>query len=221
MPYDRSYFEKRRYDIDPQREVMYVQELRRLTSKFELADKSLNILDVGCGLGGWFAHAHYVGWKKYGIEPSIYAANLAREKGINVLDWSEIDDGTMDVVIFRGSLQHIDEPFRALKEATRVLIRDGLLIFLATPNTGSLAYKLFGTLPALDPPRNWLLVSDVQLRQILSNLGYSRIEFYYPYWETPYARPVRDFLKFFMKLCGLRVGKFPMPKNMMEAYASR
>ena len=221
MLYDSEYFLRREYDHDPKREAMYVQEIRRLIVKFQIADARLNILDVGCGLGGWFAHAHYTGWKKYAIEPSKYAAAVAREKGITVLEFKDIDDGAMDVVIFRGSIQHIDEPFKALREATRVLVKGGLLIFLATPNTGSIVYRLFGHLPALDPPRNWLLVSEKQLRQILTNLGYEQIEFYFPYWFTPYARPALDFMKFALRCLGIRVGKYAFPKNMMECYAVR
>ena len=94
------------------------------------------------------------------------------------------------------------------------------MVFLATPNTGSICYRLFQELPMLDPPRNYLLVSDRILSQILRNLGMNVIKMHFPYKETPYASPVRDIARFALRCLGVRT-KFAFWKNVMECYARK
>lgn len=216
MTYGANYFTGHGYGMDPRRDAMYSQEVRRLCRLFPDQMQGGNILDVGCGLGSWYSHLRGE-WRKYGVEPDEYAAGCAREQGV-IVGGYDYEAGSFDVIVFRGTIQHIDQPFRVLRECTRILRRGGLLAFLATPNTNSLVYKLFGTLPALDPPRNWMLVSDRQMTQILTNLGYTEIQATYPYLGTPYAQPWQDAARLLASLlCGYR--KFAFPRNMMEIYA--
>lgn len=213
--YGSDYFICHGYGSDPKRAAMYAQEVSRLSKLFPDKMRGGKILDVGCGLGLWYSHLRGE-WQKYGVEPDEYAANCARENGVTIGGY-EHEANSFDVIVFRGTIQHIDFPFRALHECTRILKPGGLMVFLATPNTNSIVYKLFGTLPALDPPRNWMLVSDAQMIQILTNLGYKDIHVNYPYLGTPYANPLKDMLLFFVSLfCGYR--KFAFPRNMMEIY---
>jgi SAM-dependent methyltransferase len=188
---------------------MYAQEIKRLKSKFPEHMKGGAILDVGCGVGDWLCHLHG-NWTKCGVEPDDYAARQARAKGIFVGSYS-YEPGSFDVIVFRGTLQHIENPFETLRKAVELLRHGGLLVFLATPNTNSPMYKRTGTLPALDPPRNWWLPSDLNLRNVLVNMGFKNIEFYYPYGE-PYARPLGDFFRY---LVGLPTA---FPRSMMECY---
>lgn len=167
------------------------------------------ILDIGCGVGDWLSHLHG-DWKKYGVEPDEYAAGQARKNGITVAGY-DYSPNCFDVIVFRGTLQHIDNPFETLRKAKELLKFGGLLVFLATPNTNSPMYRRTGTLPALDAPRNWWIPSDLTLRNILVNMGFRNIQFYYPYSE-PYARPFVDFIKYLL-------GKpAAFPYSMMECY---
>jgi len=70
-------------------------------------------------------------------------------------------------------------------------------VFLATPNTNCIYYKLFNTLPMLGGAYNFLLPSDIMLRQILTNFGFMIKGVEYPYLNTPYAHPVKDAILFF------------------------
>jgi hypothetical protein len=55
---------------------------------------------------------------------------------------------------------------------------------------------------------------------VLARLGYVNIKVGFPYRETPYAQPIKDFWNFAMSfIFGYR--KFAFPKNMMEIYARR
>jgi SAM-dependent methyltransferase len=213
--YDRSYFDKYYVD-DKKRELSYLQERDRIYG--ELDNVGGNILDVGCGVGG-FLDTFYARWTKFGVEPSDYAAEIARRKGITITDINRLDFESMDVVIFRGTLQHINKPMEVLAQATRVLKNGGLLVILATPDTDGLVYKIWGKLPPLDKERNWVVFGHGVLENILNRMGYDT-KFIYPYWKTPYANPVSDFCKFFLSFVfGYR--KFAFPGNMMECYSRK
>lgn len=212
--YEAPYFEQY-YKNDPKRDAMYLQERNRILKYFPNGG---TILDVGCGVGG-FLNTFDDRWVKYGIEPSDFASDKAIRKDITILtDISYVNFDQYDVVVFRGSLQHINFPMASLVHATRSLKKGGLLVVLATPDSDSLVYKIFGNLPALDRPRNWILFGHRFLHNILLRLGFDNIKVIHPYWETPYANPIMDFTKFIISLIfGYR--KFAFPGNQMEVYA--
>src|SRR5512143_2919888 len=121
--YDAGYFQERQYGADPRREAMYAQERRRIGERSDFGI----VLDVGCGVGKFLKGAddRYI---KFGIEPSIYAAKLAEASGVAILpDMRFIEDASIDIVVFRGTLQHISTPIQDLYQAHRVLKPGGLL----------------------------------------------------------------------------------------------
>lgn len=213
--YDRNYFNGY-YVNDKKREAMYKQEEGRVRLRSDFGD----ILDVGCGVGG-FLQTFDDRWNKYGYEPSEFAAEKAAGRGINMVrNLHAVSSESMDVVILRGTLQHMDNPVVTLFQVSRILRKGGLLAILATPDTDSLVYKIWGELPPLDAPRNWILFGNKFLCNILIRLGFGGIELLHPYLETPYANPAKDFWKFFISLFfGYR--KFAFPGNQMEIYARK
>jgi len=214
-------YEKERFEDEAetrQREAMYQQEFARLKKYFDV-HKGGNVLDIGCGTGDFLA-LFGTGWKKYGTEISDFTRKIAGEKGI-ITDF-ELKDGFFDLIIFRGTIQHIPDPICRIGECYYWLKKGGGLVFLATPNTNSIYYKLFNTLPMLVEKYNFLLPSDKMLKQILSNFGFEIKGFEYPYRNTPYARPARDLFSFFLKLLRIRRNiKFPFYRNMMECYVQK
>jgi SAM-dependent methyltransferase len=200
------------------RDVMYVQEFHRLHKYFNL-DKGGNILDIGCGTGSFLSQFD-AKWKKYGIEISDYAREIAQGRGI-ITDF-ELHDDFFDLIIFRGTIQHIPNPVSRIEDCYYWLKKGGGIVFLATPNTNCIYYKLFNTLPMLGGAYNFLLPSDIMLRQILTNFGFNVKGFEYPYADTPYAHPIKDTIFFMLKLLRIKKSaKFPFYRNVMECYAEK
>jgi|SRR5581483_1712222 len=215
MSYDRGYFDARSSG-EGARTSMRIQELDRVGRRTGLEGGV--VIDVGCGLGELLDLMPGDRWKKYGVEVSGSARDVCRGKGISFdLPTSE---GWCDLVVLRGSLQHLDRPLETLVSSYRWLREGGWLVALATPNAGGPVYRLFQDLPALDPPRNFVVFSDRVLRQCLLNIGFREPHFEYPYLGTPYARPVRDHVGFVLRLFGIK-SRFAFWRNMMECYAQR
>lgn len=91
------------------------------------------VLDVGCNDGEMMKLLRDA--KKCdvtGIDISEVALDLARKKGLNVLNVSAermpFEDATFDVVVLREVLVHIHEPVKALEEIKRVLKPSGFLL---------------------------------------------------------------------------------------------
>jgi SAM-dependent methyltransferase len=176
------------------------------------------VVDVGCGLGELLDLLPDDSWKKFGVEVAETARATCRKKGISF----ELPPGESwcDLVVLRGSLQHLDRPVASLDSAHQWLRPGGWLVLLATPNAGGVVYRLFQDLPALDPPRNFVVFSDRELGQCLVNIGFRDPTFVYPYLGTPYARPLSDHARFALRLLGVKT-RYAFWRNMMECYAQK
>lgn len=190
--YRAEYFLKR---SDPRREIAYQQDADKI--KKRITPKS--ILDIG---GGYGEFGRYFDCSYWCYDPFT---------GNDMMPASEM---LFDVVVFRGTLQHIYNPVETLKDARQRMSKDGMLAILATPDTDSIGYLRWGTLPALDPDRNWIPFGHRMLQNVLTRLGFVNIEFAWPYGK-PYANPLKDLWSFI-------IGKpSAFPGNMMECFAQK
>ena len=216
--YPEQYFEKEGDEKKQQRDAMYMQEFARISQHVDIK-KNGRVLDIGCGRGD-FLSLFPGNWEKYGIDISEFALGEASKRG--VITKFKLQDNFFDVILFRGTIQHISDPIFRVQECYYWLKPGGHTIFLVTPNANSLYYKFFNTLPLLNPTRNFFIPSDIVLKQILENFGFNVINIGYPYLGTPYAKPVRDMVNFCLKLLGIKKHvKFAFYKNIMEVYAKK
>jgi ubiquinone/menaquinone biosynthesis C-methylase UbiE len=112
-----AWYDKHRY--------VYLSELEAIKQLLPEGGKSL---EIGVGTGR-FASALGI---KYGIEPSANMAKLARKRGVEVyLGYGgalPFVDDSFDYAIMLITLCFIKDPLQALREAHRILKKDGKMI---------------------------------------------------------------------------------------------
>jgi SAM-dependent methyltransferase len=100
------------------------------------------LLEVGCATGEFIEEATAVGYEAIGVEPSKWAADIARRSGAEVLcgdlaDWAlEYAGFTVDGVAMFHVLEHLEDPLELLRQSRSVLADDGR-IFIEVPNASS------------------------------------------------------------------------------------
>jgi SAM-dependent methyltransferase len=108
------------------------------------------LLEVGCATGEFIKEATAAGYEAIGVEPSKWAADIARRSGAEVLcgklaDWTaEYAGFTVDSVAMFHVLEHLEDPLELLRQCRSVLADDGR-VFIEVPNAYSCAAK------SLDP----------------------------------------------------------------------
>lgn len=96
------------------------------------------LLDIGCGTGEFLEAATRRGWEVSGVELSVRAARLAREKGLDVrcctLSSAPYAGGSFDAITCLDVLEHVADPLQDLQRARELLAPRGLLV-MRVPNT--------------------------------------------------------------------------------------
>ena len=90
------------------------------------------LLDVGCHVGVFVEIAAQHGWDAWGVEPSQWAATLAQQAGLKVLEatmaTAGFDDESFDVVTMWDVIEHLEHPSAEVRQACRLLKPSGLLV---------------------------------------------------------------------------------------------
>lgn len=157
-----------------------------------------NLCDVGCSTGEFAATLNWQG-KVFGMETSLFAKKKAKK----VLSFKRNifnSKNYFDLIIFRGTIHHIDEPFRFIKQSRTALKKGGYICFLATPNTDSLLYKIKGNLPLFDFDKNFYMPGFKDLTNSLNNFGFKIEGFEFPYLYSPYSNFFLDHLGFILNI---------------------
>ncbi|MCK9613996.1 MAG: class I SAM-dependent methyltransferase [Candidatus Omnitrophica bacterium] len=138
------------------------------------------ILDIGCGDGSFLRLAKGQ-FSCAGIEISEYLASLARTidgadiKWGNFLD-TEFKGETYDAITLISLLEHLDDPFSALKKCFNLLNKNGILL-LKTVNYGCLNRKIKKEKwTGFRPPDHVVYFSPHNLSRILEGAGFSKIK---------------------------------------------
>lgn len=154
---------------------------RLLLNKLSRIKKTGRLLDIGCASGIFLNEAKKLGWDVYGVELSSWAVNYAKENfGIGIfrgnLKDAKFPAGYFDAIVMLDSIEHLMDPLGCLTEAGRVLRDDGLL-FISTPDIGSLLSRLMG--------RYWVGIKQSHLyyfnkriiSKILNDIGFKAVRF--------------------------------------------
>jgi 2-polyprenyl-3-methyl-5-hydroxy-6-metoxy-1,4-benzoquinol methylase len=214
--YKDDYF-KRRQKNDDKRLTSFRQEKAFMSRHMPLSGA---VCDVGCSTGEFLETIQWTG-PRFGMEVNPGAIEVAKQSGFSFEKSILTEENFFDAVIFRGTIQHVPDPFLYIGAAHKSLKKGGVVVFLATPNANSIIYKLFNTLPALDPILNFYVPSDVTLSDVLRNYEFSVVDIEYPYLNSPYASPVADHLNFFKTLVTRKKPRFAFWRNMMNVIARK
>ena len=120
---------------------------RELLKALALYSRRRRLLDVGCGEGQLLQTAQEEGWTSIGIDLSEAAIRLCRERGLSVsrrdLFDPSLDDKRFDAVVMSELIEHVPAPGRFFSRAEELLDEGGIL-YVTTPNFGSLARRMLG-----------------------------------------------------------------------------
>jgi len=156
----------------------FVDRLKRI-EKF-LGRKGA-ILDVGCALGDSLKETERLGWPKpQGLEPSRFAYQFARKRGLNLKNGTLEDiffpPKSFDVVLYQDVMEHIANPLKQLRQAYKIIKPSGLL-FIVTPDIGGFWSKILGPLWFhLKPGEHINYFSQKSLRLLLEKAKFEKIE---------------------------------------------
>jgi 2-polyprenyl-3-methyl-5-hydroxy-6-metoxy-1,4-benzoquinol methylase len=107
--------------------------------KGHLVDKSVNILEFGCGYGSALANLQESGYLNcHGIEPSGTSAEYSQSRGLDVIQGQANEchshpNAPFDVIFSRHVLEHVidlEDTLNSIKEA----VKPGGLVYLSVPN---------------------------------------------------------------------------------------
>lgn len=140
------------------------------------------LLDVGCGNGQFLLRAKDIGYEVEGLDFDKKTVEVARALGLNI-KFGNIDDishiGYYDVITLSHVIEHVHNPEDLLIKIYR-LLKVGGYFYIATPNFGSAGRKTFGKFwRGFEFPRHLHIFNINELKDVLSKVGFSRIEVIY------------------------------------------
>lgn len=166
------------YDADKRpMEPTFREYLRRIE---EVTGKIGTLLDVGAATGFFLDLARQRGWKTCGVEPSEYAAERARAKGLDVCTGTlancDLRAATFDVVTMWDVIEHVPDPRGALLDVSRVLKPKGVLA-INTPDSGSFIARVLKTnWHLVVPPEHLNLFNRSSLRLLLGEQDFEVLQ---------------------------------------------
>ncbi|MCC6904942.1 MAG: class I SAM-dependent methyltransferase [Anaerolineae bacterium] len=128
------------------RELTFQRHLRKFEA-FTGPAAGRRLLDVGAYIGVFVEEANRTGWRATGIEPSTWAVEYARERGLDVvrgvLDDDLFEPASFDAITMWDVFEHLGDPMNELQRMYD-LLRPGGWIAVHTMDIGSLFARMMG-----------------------------------------------------------------------------
>jgi 2-polyprenyl-3-methyl-5-hydroxy-6-metoxy-1,4-benzoquinol methylase len=122
---DETYVEEREGRV-----LTFSRNLKPLETLIGPDSQTRRLLDVGCHIGVMVELAQQRGWDAWGVEPSTWASEQARARGLHVitgtLDRAEVPSAYFDVVTMWDVIEHLTDPAAELCSVHRILKPGGI-----------------------------------------------------------------------------------------------
>lgn len=164
--------------------LCYPKFRKQANAQFRYLEKprpGQKLLDVGCGNGDYLVVAAEAGWKVKGVEPDHKALEVARSRGLEVVQGS-LDEiaqtgELFDVITMSHVIEHVHCPVHFVKKAYDCL-KPGGILYIDTPNIESFGAEKFGrNWRGIETPRHLVLLSKSGLQNILDQASFTRTSF--------------------------------------------
>lgn len=168
------------YDVDKQPMVPTFQNYLRRIARYVAPATGKRLLDVGAATGFFLNLARAEGWETAGIEPSESAAQMARDKRLDVKTGLLIPGvfapASFDVITLWDVIEHLPDPLATMTVVSG-LLKPGGLIAVNTPDSSSLWARIMGRQwHLLCPPEHLCLFSNAALDRLLGRIGLTLLE---------------------------------------------
>jgi SAM-dependent methyltransferase len=130
------------------------------------------LLDYGCWVGFLGSEAAARGWSVVGVEPSRWAAERARARGVDVVDEPS---GAFDAIALGDVIEHLPDPGGELDRLAAQLAPGGV-IWIATPDAGSRVARVLGRRWWSVIPTHLHLFTRRSLTRLLERHGLESLE---------------------------------------------
>lgn len=128
------------------RELTFEKHLQKFES-FTGPGNGQRLLDVGAYLGVFVEMANQHGWAGCGLEPSLWAVQYARERGLSMiqgtLEAAHLPEASYDAVTLWDVIEHLGDPIGEMRHVYHVL-RPGGWIAVHTMDIASPFARLMG-----------------------------------------------------------------------------
>jgi len=132
-------------------------------------------LDVGCGGGYWMRKLSGLGWDVTGLDMTEKTVDNVRSLGfagvVGSIEDAELDHESFDLVLLSAVMEHLHDPFMALRNVWSSLKPGGYAV-IDVPNFGSIEVDLFGDKWSLFGLGHLFYFTEASLRLGLENAGF-------------------------------------------------
>ncbi len=133
------------------------------------------LLDIGCGPGTFSAVARERGWQTVGLDLNPQSVAHCESLGLDVVcdgfPSARVSGRQFDVIVMNDFLEHVPDPVAVLR-AAKALLASGGVIFISTPDIGSIMARVTGQRWLHLKPNEHLVYFDRRtIARLLANTG--------------------------------------------------
>ena len=139
--------------------------------------RTLRILDVGSAYGTHLAVAQTKGWECFGMEPSLHARTICKERhpGVHVVETlDDVPGGAFDLILLLDVIEHLADPYETFFKLFGIgAIDPSTRVAMTTPNARSASALRGGAEWAYcHPPSHLVLYSGASFDALLRTLRF-------------------------------------------------